>query len=484
MIKKISFIVLFAISCFGAADDPRFLQRNPSNTGDAMYTQPMPSGGVNGIYVWEGVNEFGLPRGKTYALPPQFSMTGGVLSVNIVQDSLASSTVLSPSVSAVNAAIALLTPQTRTVNGHALSSNVVVTYSDLTGTPTLATVATTGAYTDLIGKPTLGTASAQNISYFDVAGAAASAQAFAIQRANQTGTQTSSTISDFSTAAISAVTWSTITGKPTFATVATSGIYADLAGKPTIPTNTNQLTNGSGFITGISGADVIAALSFTPYNATNPSAFITQTDARAAITLTTTGSGAATYNSTTGALNIPTGGSGTVTSITAGTGLSGGTITTSGTISMPNVGTPSTYSTVTTDSQGRVSSGTTMSVNDTPGRSIVTTTSSTGFQIDASRSAMVNYDIDMSTTASIAGNASVTVYLETAATNSTTPSDWTTIAKVSNAQALSLAITLQSIQGTTQSLNRKIPAGKYVRIRSVISGTGSASIAYAQETKL
>ena len=43
--------------------------------------------------------------------------------------------------------------------------------------------------------------------------------------------------------------WSEITSKPSFATVATSGSYTDLSNKPTIPTNTNQLTNGAGFIT-------------------------------------------------------------------------------------------------------------------------------------------------------------------------------------------------------------------------------------------
>lgn len=62
---------------------------------------------------------------------------------------------------------------------------------------------------------------------------------------------------------LSSVSWSIITGKPTFSTVATSGAYLDLIGlptlfngdynslinKPTIPTNTNQLTNGAGFLT-------------------------------------------------------------------------------------------------------------------------------------------------------------------------------------------------------------------------------------------
>ena len=60
--------------------------------------------------------------------------------------------------------------------------------------------------------------------------------------------------------------------------------------------------------------------------------------------------------------------SGGVTSVTAGTGLSGGTITTTGTISMPNVGTASTYGDAThvpvftTDAQGRVTSVTSTAI--------------------------------------------------------------------------------------------------------------------------
>ena len=64
----------------------------------------------------------------------------------------------------------------------------------------------------------------------------------------------------------------------------------------------------------------------------------------------------------------PGGGTGTVTSVTAGAGLSGGTITSSGTISMPNVGTVGVYGSassvavVTTDLQGRVSNATTTAI--------------------------------------------------------------------------------------------------------------------------
>ena len=57
---------------------------------------------------------------------------------------------------------------------------------------------------------------------------------------------------------------------------------------------------------------------------------------------------------------------GSVSSIAAGPGLSGGTITTSGTISMPAVGTARTYVKVTTDAQGRVSSGSALAAGDIP----------------------------------------------------------------------------------------------------------------------
>lgn len=41
----------------------------------------------------------------------------------------------------------------------------------------------------------------------------------------------------------------------------------------TVPTNTNELTNGAGFITGITSTDVTTALGYTPYNSTNPNGY-------------------------------------------------------------------------------------------------------------------------------------------------------------------------------------------------------------------
>lgn len=43
------------------------------------------------------------------------------------------------------------------------------------------------------------------------------------------------TLATFASSALAAVTWSTITGKPTFSSVSTSGSYNDLSNQPTIP---------------------------------------------------------------------------------------------------------------------------------------------------------------------------------------------------------------------------------------------------------
>lgn len=52
-------------------------------------------------------------------------------------------------------------------------------------------------------------------------------------------------------------TWSEITSKPTFATVATTGSYNDLLNKPTIPDNNNQIANGMQYITSIDSANFL-----------------------------------------------------------------------------------------------------------------------------------------------------------------------------------------------------------------------------------
>ena len=76
-------------------------------------------------------------------------------------------------------------------------------------------------------------------------------------------------------------------------------------------------------------------------------------------------------------VSITGAGGGTVTSITAGAGLTGGTVTNSGTIGLANVGTAGTYAKVVTDAQGRVTSGTSLAAADLPPLSAALITSGT-----------------------------------------------------------------------------------------------------------
>lgn len=82
---------------------------------------------------------------------------------------------------------------------------------------------------------------------------------------NDSGFITSSALTGYATETwvgqqgyLTSVAWGDIAGKPTFATVATSGSYNDLTNKPTIPTDNNQLANGAGYQT---ASDVSTAIS-------------------------------------------------------------------------------------------------------------------------------------------------------------------------------------------------------------------------------
>lgn len=161
----------------------------------------------------------------------------------------------------------------------------------------------------------------------------------------------------------------------TLTTTGTSGAATFIGNTLNIPQYEGGVTSfntRTGAIT-LTSSDVTTALTFTPYNATNPNAYIaltalsagagisynnttgvitstiTQyTDAlsRAAISLTTTGtSGAATYNSTTGVLNIPEY-QGGVTSFNTRTGavtLTSSDVTTALTFTPYNATNPSAY---------------------------------------------------------------------------------------------------------------------------------------------
>lgn len=186
-----------------------------------------------------------------------------------------------------------------------------VTWNDVSGKPTFATVATSGSYNDLSDKPTIPdvsnfvtTNTAQTITGAKTFSNAITVSAldteplvinyhendaYAIKMVDLDSSNYTTTIdalgirkgnlninfpasagtlalqseipslTGYATEAwvgqqgyLTSVAWGDVTGKPTFATVATSGSYNDLTNKPTIPvvpTNISSFTNDAGYIT-------------------------------------------------------------------------------------------------------------------------------------------------------------------------------------------------------------------------------------------
>ena len=118
-----------------------------------------------------------------------------------------------------------------------------VPWSGVTGKPTFATVATSGAYSDLTGTPTIPTVNnatltiQQNGTTVDTFTANSSSD----KTVNiSVPTKTSDLTND--SGYITGVSWNDVSNKPSFATVATSGSYNDLSNKPTISYDRNTET--------------------------------------------------------------------------------------------------------------------------------------------------------------------------------------------------------------------------------------------------
>jgi hypothetical protein len=137
--------------------------------------------------------------------------------------------------------------------------NGAVAYADVSGTPSLATVATTGAYSDLSGTPTLGTAAALDVgtSATNVVQLDGSARLPAVDGSQLTnlpsGASTLGALTDVTITSVAntqvikynstsgdwengAVAYADVSGTPSLATVATTGAYSDLSGLPTLGT--------------------------------------------------------------------------------------------------------------------------------------------------------------------------------------------------------------------------------------------------------
>jgi len=282
---------------------------------------------------------------------------------------------------------------------------------------------------------------------------------------------------------------------------ATTGA-AQVLNKPTIPTNTNQLTNGSGFITSvpaqsfasltgkpttvagygitdaitsINSTQVTTALGYSPVNPNGTAAqyiagngtkvtfptiptaqiqsdwtqanntaldyiknkpvipsttsditegtnlYFTNSRVRTAVSLTTTGtSGAATYNSTTGVLNVP-----------------------NYAVSAPIF-------------------------NPAPARTL-----NTNYTISSTKNARVSYTVALTTTLSLLNlNSAARVYLEYSIDGGTT---WLTINSAGTSRTLAVSVSVGLNESTYWNLVGEVPVNGLVRLRSVVSGSGSAA---------
>lgn len=126
------------------------------------------------------------------------------------------------------------------------------------------------------------------------------------------------------------------------------------------------------------------------------------------------------------------------------------------------------------------------SYNMTPSHSIVTTAAAAnGWQISSTRTAMVTYSTTIVSTATIAGSATGYVVLEISATNSSSAGSWQEIARTANGQAVSLAVTLQSVSTGGGQVMGLVPAGYYVRLRLVnTAGTPTYTYNSGEEVQL
>lgn len=198
-----------------------------------------------------------------------------------------------------------------------------------------------------------------------------------------------------------------------------------------VPTKTSQIFNDSGFLNVIPAQPWNSIMgkptTIAGYGITDS---YTDTKARNAISLTTTGStGVSAYNAATGVLNVPN---------------------YSFTPTAPN------YS-------------------NTPARTL----NATGSILSTTKPTWVSYSITHTVALTLVTlNGASNVYLEISPNNTT----WTTISQAGFSDGVAVAVAITKSQ--TNNIQGYIPANYYYRIRSVVTGGGSATFANGQEVTI
>lgn len=111
-----------------------------------------------------------------------------------------------------------------------------------------------------------------------------------------------------------------------------------------------------------------------------------------------------------------------------------------------------------------------------PVQSAVSRSLNSAFQISPSRNALVTYSVQITVTASISGGQNGDVILEIASDSGFT-TNVQTLSASGLGQTYTLAVALQGVQPQTQPVSGFVPAGYFVRLRTV-QNTGTPSFAY------
>jgi len=173
------------------------------------------------------------------------------------------------------------------LEGYALKTEIPTTmaWTAITGKPSFAAVATSGKYGDLTGRPTIPSNTSQiaesgNLYFTNARAVSALADTLkdyvtktalasdlgeyaSKEWVTEKGYITSAALEGYAlkTEIPTTMAWTAITGKPSFAAVATSGKYGDLTGRPTIPSNTSQIAESGNLY--FTNARAVSALADT-----------------------------------------------------------------------------------------------------------------------------------------------------------------------------------------------------------------------------
>jgi hypothetical protein len=111
-------------------------------------------------------------------------------------------------------------------------------------------------------------------------------------------------------------------------------------------------------------------------------------------------------------------------------------------------------------------------------QSAATRSLNTAFQVSTTRDSEVRYSVDISCTSTLLGGQAGTVVLEVA-TNSGFTTGVQTLSQFINSNSVSLAIAITVTQINTACVTGYVPAGYWVRLRTV-NTTGTPTFTYTQ----